>query len=282
MTWKATQVAALTDDCGALTFDVWDTGPVDAEPPTVLALHGFPQGAQSYREVAQILSGRGARVIAPDQRGYSPGARPVGAEHYGQATLAADVIAIMDAMGLDQVHLVGHDWGANIAWVAAATYPERFSALTAVSIPHPSAFGEAYKIDADQKKRSGYFQLFWQVGVAEETLLADDAVRLREILADIGPERAGRYVERLQQPGALTAALNYYRAMSSANAATPAVTVPTTLVWSDHDDAVGPTGPRLCAKYVDADYRLITLEGVSHWIPELAAPQLAEAIESRL
>lgn len=282
MTWTATRVVANTDDSGALDFDVWDTGSGDAHPPTVLALHGFPQGAQSYRDVAEILSARGVRVIAPDQRGYSPGARPVGAGHYGQAILAADVVAIMDAMGLERVHLVGHDWGSNIAWVAAATYPERFNALTAVSIPHPSAFGEAYKIDADQKKRSGYFKLFWQEGVAEETLLADDAARLREILVDIGPERAGHYVERLQRPGALTAALNYYRAMSSANAATPAVTVPTTLVWSDHDDAVSPTGPRLCAKYVDADYKLITLEGVSHWIPELAPAQLADAIASRL
>ncbi|WP_202862686.1 alpha/beta fold hydrolase [Antricoccus suffuscus] len=244
-------------------------------------MHGFPQGAQSYREVARILAARGARVIVPDQRGYSAGARPIGVEHYTQATLAADVVAIMDAMGLDKVHLVGHDWGSNIAWVAAASYPERFSALTAVSIPHPSAFGEAYKIDSDQKKRSEYFKLFWQEGKAEQVLLEDDAKWLRDVLADIGPERAGHYIERLQQPGALTAALNYYRAMSSANVATPSVIVPTTLVWSDNDTAVGPVGPQLCAKYVDADYKLITLNGISHWIPELAPQDLADAIAER-
>lgn len=282
MTWTESKVAASTGDAGILNFDVWDTGGGDPKTPTVLALHGFPQGAQSYREVAEILTERGVRVIAPDQRGYSPDARPTGVEHYAQAVLAADVVAIMDAMGLDKVHLVGHDWGSNIAWVAAATYPERFSALTAVSIPHPSAFGEAYKIDPDQKKRSEYFKLFWQEGKAEQVLLDEDASWLRNILADIGPERAGHYVERLQQPGALTAALNYYRAMSSANVATPPVIIPTTLVWSDHDDAVGPIGPELCAKYVNADYTLITLEGISHWIPELAPQDLADAIASRL
>ena len=282
MTWNMTNVEVTTADAGPLTFDVWDTGSSAAEGPTVVALHGFPQGAQSYARVAEILSARGARVIAPDQRGYSPQARPVGVEHYNQEILAKDVIGLLDAMGLDKVYLVGHDWGANVAWVTAALFPDRVNALTAVSVPHPSAFAEAYKTDPDQKKRSEYIQLFWKEGKAEEVLLDDDARRLKGMLGDVDPKQIDYYAGRLQEPGALTAALSYYRAMNSSNAATPPVTVPTTYVWSDGDTALGPTGAKLCEKYVTGDYKLVTLEGISHWVPELAPEQLADAIADRM
>lgn len=278
--WNADRVEIVTDDAGPLTFDVWSTPHTDATTATVLALHGFPQGARSYETVAGLLAARGIRVIAPDQRGYSPDARPVGVEHYRDNVLAADAVAIAAALGAERFHLVGHDWGAHIAWVTAATYPDRVLSLTAVSVPHPTAFSAAIKSDPDQARKSEYIKLFWQEGKAEAVLLKDDGAYLRQALEDVEPAMIGYYVERLQQPGALTAALSYYRGMHGGT--TPSVTVPTTYVWSDGDHALGRTGAEACGQYVDADYRFVPLSGITHWIPEKAPEALADAITHRV
>ncbi|MEO6957716.1 MAG: alpha/beta hydrolase [Antricoccus sp.] len=281
MNWIPSTVTTASATAGELTFQMWHNGVVDTAP-TVVALHGFPQSARSYRQVAAELATDGIRLIAYDQRGYSPGARPIGVDHYDDATLMHDVIDVLDALHLSQVHLVGHDWGSQIAWLTAEAFPERLTSLTAVSVPHPAAFGEAYRIDADQRSRSSYFALFRQEGTAETQLLANDAAKFREILDDLPAEQVDFYTDRMQQPGALTAALNWYRAMGSRSASLPSVTVPTTYVWSDHDRALGRTGAELCQKYVDADYQFITLPGITHWIPELAAGPLARAISDRV
>lgn len=278
--WSPAQVTIDRDEAGELTFDLWTSGPADG--PVVLALHGFPQGAQSYREVAGLLAAQGIRTIAFDQRGYSPGARPERVEFYRDDILADDAIAVARALGHDRVNLVGHDWGSHIAWVTAARYPETVTTLTAVSVPHPAAYADAYKNDQDQAKRAEYIKYFWKVGVAEDGLLADDARRLRAALDDVPPELIDYYVDRLRQPGALTAALNYYRAMHPGSAGTPPVTMPTTYVWSDNDQALGRAGAEACEQYVDADYRFVVLEGVSHWIPERAPQDLADAIAARV
>lgn len=274
-----TTVPIDSAESGRLVFDVLQSR---VDGPQVVALHGYPQGARAWEQVATLLAERGIGLHAIDQRGYSPGARPVGVEHYGDRTLAADVIAVAEQLGLSTFHLAGHDWGSHIAWVSTALNPGRVRSLTAVSIPHPGAFGQAYREDPDQKGRSGYMKLFWQPGVAETEMLADDAARLRESLDDVPAEQKEHYVSRLQQPGALTAALSWYRAMSSKAAQTPAVTVPTTMVWSDGDRAVGRRSAELCEQYVDADYRFVELNGISHWIPERAPEQLADAIAHRI
>lgn len=271
-------VTVATEDAGELSFDLLRS---DADGPQVIALHGFPQGARAWTGVAELLAGQGIGLVAVDQRGYSPSARPEGVEHYADRILSADVIAIADALGLDRFHLTGHDWGSHVAWVTAAAHPDRVQTLTAVSIPHPTAFSRAFREDPDQARRSEYFRLFWQPGVGEQTLLADDARYLYDALDDVPPEDKKHYVTRLQQPGALTAALSWYRAMGSGSPVGP-VTVPTTLVWSDGDRAVGRTAAALCAQYVEADYRLVELAGVSHWIPERAAEPLADAIAARV
>ncbi|GAB3297155.1 alpha/beta fold hydrolase [Epidermidibacterium keratini] len=278
--WSPSQVTVNRGDAGDLTFDVWTSGPDDG--PVVLALHGFPQGAQSFREIAELLADRGIKTIAFDQRGYSPGARPEPTELYRDDILAEDAIAVARALGHQEVNLVGHDWGSHIAWVTAARYPDAVRTLTAVSVPHPAAYADAYKHDSDQAERAEYIKYFWKVGEAEEGLLADDGRRLREALDDVPPELIDYYVARLQEPGALTAALNYYRAMHPGSAKTPVVTVPTTYVWSDNDRALGRVGAEACEQYVDADYEFVVLEGISHWIPERAPEPLANAIASRI
>jgi pimeloyl-ACP methyl ester carboxylesterase len=178
--------------------------------------------------------------------------------------------------------VVGHDWGATVAWALAAWHEDRVRSLTAVSVPHPTAFTTAFRSDPEQKERSAYIRLFWQEGKAEEVLLADDARRLRRMFGDAVPaEAVDEYVAVLSAPGALTAALNWYRAMSSA---TPVddVTVPTTYVWSDDDVAIGRRAAEGCAEHVTGDYRFVELAGVSHWVPEQAPEQLAVAILDRV
>jgi pimeloyl-ACP methyl ester carboxylesterase len=272
-------------DVGDLTFDVRVDGPEDGRP--VLLLHGFPETSLSWAAVTPLLTKAGLRTYAPDQLGYSPGARPAEVEAYSTPNLTQVTADLMTALGLDQADVVGHDWGANVAWALAGWHPDRVRSLTAVSVPHPAAYTVAYRTDPEQKERSGYIRLFWQQGKAEEVLLADDGRRLRRMLSGgegetgIPAEAIEQYVSVLSAPGALTAALNWYRAMNSSDRVDP-VGVPTTYVWSDGDVAIGRTAAEACANYVTGDYRFVELPGITHWIPEQAPDQLAAAILKRI
>jgi pimeloyl-ACP methyl ester carboxylesterase len=274
----------LRADVGDLTFDVRVDGPDDGRP--VLLLHGFPETALSWAAVTPLLTEAGLRTYAPDQLGYSPGARPAEVGAYSMPNLAQVTADLMTAMAVPRADVVGHDWGANVAWTLAAWHPDRVRSLTAVSVPHPAAYTVAYRVDPEQKERSAYIRLFWQPGKAEDVLLADEARRLRRMLRGDGDtgipaEAIDEYVAVLSAPGALTAALNWYRAMSSDIRVDP-VELPTTYVWSDGDVAIGRTAAEACAQYVTGDYRFVELPGVTHWIPEQAPEQLATAILDRI
>lgn len=268
-------------EVGDLVFDTSITGPGDGDP--IVALHGFPQTSASWSALTPRLVKAGLRVIAPDQRGYSPGARPSGVDDYLTETLADDVLGLAGALGLDTFHLVGHDWGAAVAWVVAARHPGRLRSLTVVSVPHLAAYGRALQDDPDQQQRASYIGLLRQEGRAEELLLADGARRLRAMYGEHVPaEHADLYVETLSAPGALTAALSWYRAMRADLVDLPAVEVPTTYVWSDGDLAIGRGPAEACAGHVTGDYTFVELSGVSHWIPEEAPDALADAILDRI
>ncbi|ATQ31719.1 alpha/beta hydrolase [Rhodococcus ruber] len=266
---------------GDLTFDVHTAGPVDGTP--VVLLHGFPETARSWESVAPQLAEAGLRVLAPDQRGYSPGARPDGVAAYTVDLLVGDVVGLLDATGLDRAHLVGHDWGAAVAWQVAAHHPDRITTLTAVSVPHPAAYGWALREDADQQARAAYIKLLRQEGKAEHVLLEDDARRLRAMYGDrVSSESIDEYVRVLSEPGALTATLNWYRAMTREFAELAPVRVPTTYVWSTADSALGRAGAERCGEFVDAPYEFVVLDDVSHWVPEEAPDALAKAILARI
>jgi pimeloyl-ACP methyl ester carboxylesterase len=274
----------LQADVGDLTFDVRVDGPEDGRP--VLLLHGFPETSQSWASVTPLLTEAGLRTYAPDQLGYSPGARPAEVDAYAMPNLAQVTADLMTALDVPVADVVGHDWGANVAWTPAAWHPDRVRSLTAVSVPHPAAYTVAYRVDPEQKERSGYIRLFWQAGKAEQVLLEDDARRLRRMLGTpeetgIPAEAVDSYVATLSAPGALTAALNWYRAMSSDIRVDP-VAVPTTYVWSDGDVAVGRTAAEANAEFVTGEYRFVELPGVTHWIPEQAPEELAAAILDRI
>lgn len=266
---------------GEWMFDVLVAGPADGVP--VVLLHGFPQTGDCWRPVMAALAAAGYRAVAPNQRGYSPGARPIGVEHYRMPMLVTDVLGLADALGADRFDVVGHDWGAAVAWQLAGRHPDRLRSLTAVSVPHPHAFADALRHDPDQQQRSGYFELFRQPGKAEEVLLADDAARLRAIF---GPARVGdidRYVNHLRQPGALTAALSWYRAMSGEDLrGMGPVHTPTCYVWSTADSALGRVAAEATGSHVEAPYRFEVFHGVSHWVPEEAADRLAAVVLDHL
>ncbi|MBU2668421.1 alpha/beta fold hydrolase [Actinoplanes bogorensis] len=268
-----------------LRFEVLDQGPVGAE--TVVLLHGFPQSARSWAAVSRPLLAAGYRVIAPDQRGYTPGARPRSRRSYRLGELVADVVALIDAAGADRVHLVGHDWGDGVAWMVAATRPDRLHSLTAVSAPHPRAVVNAMLTSPQllQAWHVGFFQLPWLPEAAVRARSGRYAVALLQ-RSGLSEHVAREYIDRLRaDPGALAGALSWYRAMPldvSAGRAAGAVTVPTTYVWSTGDTALGRRAAELTRRWVTGPFDFKVLDGVSHWIPEQAPEELAASISERV
>ncbi|SFP59907.1 Pimeloyl-ACP methyl ester carboxylesterase [Geodermatophilus dictyosporus] len=265
-----------------LVFDVRDGGPPDGEP--VVLLHGFPQDSSAYDRVAPVLHGAGLRTLSLDQRGYSPGARPRGRSAYRLREVTADVLALLDAAGLGSAHVVGHDWGGAVAWALGAWHPERLRTVTSLSTPHPAAAGRAV-LTSDQGLRSSYMALFQLPVVPERLLLARDGAALRGVLENGGlpGDAVDRYVGRMREPGALSAALAWYRALPlSVRDPVGRVTVPTLHVWSTGDTFLGRTATERSRDHVQAPYRLEVLEGVPHWIPELAAERTAELVTAHV
>lgn len=265
-----------------LTFDVRDAGPRDGQ--TVVLLHGFPQDSTAYDRVAPVLHQQGYRTLAPDQRGYSPRARPRGSWRYRIPQLVGDVVALLDAAHVFAAHVVGHDWGAGVAWELARRHPERVLSLTALSVPHPAAMVAAAGRPA-QARRSWYMAAF-QVPVVIERALVP---RLAQGYAGLGvrPDAAARYARRFGTPGALTGPVNWYRALKWAafdgpgRRAPRVVTVPTLYVWGNADPYVDRSAAELCERFVGADYHFVELDA-GHWLPENHAGPVAALIVEQL
>jgi pimeloyl-ACP methyl ester carboxylesterase len=244
----------------AFSFEVTDTAAAGRDGPHAVAilLHGFPQDRRCWDRVTSTLAGRGYRVLAPDLRGYSPGARPASRAAYRSSQLAADVLALADAAGAKRFYLAGHDWGAALAWYVAGRHPGRVTSLAALSVPHPQAFAQAL-ISSHQAARSWYmaaWQLPWRTG--------------------LDPASADRYAARARDPATLRGPLNWYRAMpfSLREPAGP-TRVPTMFAWGNRDRFVSRAAAELCGSYVTGPYRFTELDGASHWLPEQAADQVA-------
>ena len=261
---------------GGLVFDALADGPADGD--LVLALHGFPESAAEWTHVLARLGAAGYRGVAPNQRGYATGARPHGVDEYHIDHLVADVAGIADALGADTFHLVGHDWGALVAWAFADRFPERLRTLSIVSVPHPRPFAAARAADPDQRARSGYIQGFKEDPAAADAFLADEAALLRAALADAGPEIAAEHIRVLSEPGAMDAALSYYRAWGDDLDSVGPISVPTLFVWSTDDVALGRVAAEQTADWVAGPYRFEVIDGVSHWIPEVVPDVLADLV----
>lgn len=262
---ERTRVAPLRIPTPAGTFDAVAAGPRHGRK--VLLLHGFPEFGIEWDHQLRALAAAGYRAVAPDQRGYSPGVRPTRIEDYRLDHAVGDVRAMADALGWRRFDLVGHDWGAAVAWIAAAKYARRVRSLTAVSVPHLGAFAEALRTDPVQQEASEYMDFFRQPApIPENSILASGP---RE-LPGVAPEKCAEYFRRLSQPGALTAALNWYRANDFTNYE-QRVAVPTLFIASTNDPMVAPSGVAATRNWVTGPYRLENLAGIGHFIPEEAA-----------
>jgi pimeloyl-ACP methyl ester carboxylesterase len=257
----------------------------DGDP--VLLLHGFPELSYSWRHQLPALAAAGYRAIAPDLRGYGSSDRPDTVDAYLAPALIGDIIGLMDALGYDRVHLVGHDWGGGLAWGAAALYPERIRSLVIANAPHPVASAEARVLDPEQRAKSWYMLLFQFVGVAETWLSDNDFHNFREMVfrnARPGAFTAADeqvYIDAFSVDGALTAALNYYRANMPAAAwirpptQLPTITTPTMVIWGEADTYLGLGLLERSVAKVAGQVRVERLGGVSHWVQQDAPAEVS-------
>jgi pimeloyl-ACP methyl ester carboxylesterase len=264
-----------------LVFDVTDTG--DPSDEVVVLLHGWPQDRSAWDAVTPGLAAAGLRVLAPDQRGYSPGARPSGRRPYRMSELLGDVEALVAASGADRVHLVGHDWGGAVGWAFAERHPALLRSLTVLSTPHHRALAAA--LPGLQALRSSYI-LGFQVPWLPEAVLRH---ALPGLLRGSGlPEECTRrYAARMRDRATLSASLAWYRSMALHPKAVRqglvgdrSITVPTTYLWGRRDPALGRAAAERTAGCVAADYRFVELDA-GHWLPETRADEVVAAIVSR-
>jgi pimeloyl-ACP methyl ester carboxylesterase len=247
-----------------LRFAVIDEG---AGSP-ILLLHGFPDTAYLWRDQVRALVARGHRVIAPDLRGRGGTERPERVEAYAMGLLVADVVALLDALGVERAHVVGHDWGAALAWATAIRLPQRVDHLVTISVGHPGTGGRP---TLEELEKGWYRLLFQFEGVAEALLQQDDWYLVRTLLA--GTEDMERYIADLSQPGALAAALNWYRAnlppqrLLGGPGALPPVQAPTLGIFGAHDRYLSEEAMRRSGEFVTGPWRYERFAEAGHWIP---------------
>lgn len=281
---------------GPFTFQARRAGPRDGRP--VILLHGVPQTSACWTAQMEALAATGHHAVAFTQRGYSPGARVDDVAAFTMDQLAADVLGVADALGIDRFDVVGHDAGAGVAWTLAGFHADRVTTVSIASVPHPAAFADAYrssKADGDdgQHARSGYMRQINQLprGQMEELFTAGDGQVLRALYDGLPPEHVAEYLEVLGTPEAMRGVLDWYRAGSlprSPGAPSgmsrdfPDIAIPTLYVWSDGDPAIGRPGAEATAAHVTGPYRFVVLEGIDHWIPEKAADRFTEELLGHL
>src|SRR5471030_1797682 len=245
----------------------------------VLLLHGFPESRHSWRAALPVLAKAGYRAVAPDQRGYSAGARPDPKDlsNYAFERLVADAIDIADASGAagKRFHLVGHDWGGQVAWGVANTHPGRLASLTILSRPHPLSFRRALKEDADQKHRSRHHGKFLEPDTADK-LLADKARSMRSGLFGQDPSSVEKHLGVLGNRAALEAALGWYRANKGLSGDFGPIEVPTLYLWGDQDATVGRAAAQGTGEFVSAAYALEVLPGVGHFVMDQGAAKATD------
>ena len=251
--------------CNGVELNVVEAG----EGRPVLLLHGFPDSHRLWREQVPALVGSGHRAITPDLPGYGESEAPEDLDAYRLRNVVRVLTDLLDQLGVERVSLVGHDWGAALAWGYAALEPGRVDHLVALSVGHPAVPRKLRQL------RNFWYMLLFQDPAAEELLSENDWALFRRWMR--GAEDLDRYLEDLSRPGRLTAALGWYRANHNARAfinggRIPDVNRPTLGVWSTGDFACEEDQMVDSADHVSGPWRYEHIDGASHWIP-LAAPK---------
>ncbi|MCF8256411.1 MAG: alpha/beta fold hydrolase [Flavobacteriales bacterium] len=278
-------IALISVTCNGLTFNCRTAGAAEGMP--VILLHGWPETSQMWEPQMLRLASEGYRCIAPDMRGFSPGARPVEVAGYDVRMLSGDVISIADTLGMGRFHLIGHDWGAAIGWATVTLHSDRFLSWTAMSVPHLPAFADAIRNDPRQRMMSRYMGWFQWPWLPEWFLLRNGAKALRDVWRRSNPEQVAAYLSVLGNKEALKASLNYYRAnygmltKGDEVYAFGDISVPTLMLWGKRDFAIGPVGVLGTARYMKGPYRLVELEA-THWLVQEAPEPCTQEIMAHL
>ena len=265
-------------EANGLTFETLVAGPDSGE--TVILLHGYPQSAASWSETMEWLAGRGYRSIAPNLRGYSPGANPRDASEYRMDDLVADVTGIADARDVERFHVVGHDWGGALAWAVAGSQPQRLISLTSISTPHSAAMLEALR-SSTQSVRSIYMGFFRVPRVPEAIMQFANYGQLGLSLRATGlpSESWKRDAKQLRRVG-MRGPLNWYRGATK-GLRPRRVSVPTLYIWGRRDPFLGRKAAELTGKYVTGPYRFEEIKA-GHWIPDKNGKELQRILGEHL
>ena len=246
----------------------------DGEGTPVLLLHGFPDSNSLWRRVTPVLVESGYRIISPDLRGFGLSDAPTGLSNYHCNHIVADMADLLDVLGIEKAHVVGHDWGAVIGWLLAGYHSERVLSYTALSVGHPRAYANA----GLEQKRKGWYTFFFQLpGIAEWTLSGNDWSRFRRWMRNY-PE-SEHWIADLSRPGRLTAGLNWYRAnlFHVLFASHPPCPVPAMGIWSAKDVALAEDQMVNSEKYVENSWRYERIDDCGHWIP-LEVPDILNGL----
>jgi len=267
-------------ETNGIRLHVVQAGPQSGVP--VVLLHGFPEFWYGWRKQIPALVEAGCRVIVPDQRGYNLSDKPKGAKNYGTSTLVEDVIGLIDALEYEKVNLVGHDWGAVVAWALAIKYPERLHKLGIMNVPHPAVMKRFLQRDLEQMRRSWYvffFQLPW---IPEMVLKVNNWCRTVGALRDSDKSQSftnediEKYREAWSQPNAMTSMLNWYRAAVRSLGLVSSdmrIKVPTLMMWGMKDVALTHRMARPSMDYCD-EGNLILFPEATHWVQHDAADEV--------
>jgi pimeloyl-ACP methyl ester carboxylesterase len=283
----AAEPAVRRVELADVTLSVTAAG--DPEAPTVVLLHGFPDRASIWAPQLAALAAAGKHVVAPDLRGFGDSDRPADVARYRMRDLVGDVTGVLDAVGADAADIVGHDWGAGLAWALAMLAPQRVRRLAVLSVGHPGTRAAA---GFRQAELSWYMLWFLLPGVAEQVMPRDDWRFLRDWGWRDGADeqQLRQQVADLSREGALTAALNWYRAnidprpfgAGGQPSTLPHVHCPTLGVWSDRDPFLGEQQMTASEQFVDAAWRYERVRDVDHWIPARAPQELSELLLDHL
>ena len=263
------QIKIVSKQANGMTFRCRVAGDPAGEP--VILLHGWPETSHMWVELLERLAENGYYCIAPDQRGFSPLARPTKVKDYEIEFLVEDVNAIANAFDIGNFHLIGHDWGAAIGWAVVAEHAERIKTWSALSIPHVRAFSDALRFDKEQRKKSQYMALFQWRGIPEWMLLRKDRNMLRRTWKKSNEAELTEYLEVIGNKPALKATLAYYRAnyktLKKGKGADRFgdLNTPTLFIWGNRDIAVTRTAAEGTHQYMKGDYKFVELD-VGHLV----------------
>lgn len=246
--------------------------------PLVLLLHGFPESWYSWRQQIPALAEH-FQVVAPDLRGYGETDRPSKVSDYQSKNLAEDVVGLIKVLGHEKAHIVGHDWGGAVAWKTAMDYPDVVDHLVVLNCPHPYLFSKALSSNFSQMKKSWYIFAFQLPYIPELLFKASPQKMLEKVLRGstrkpeiFKDEDIQQYLRNLQKPGAIEAALNYYRAAlrnkPEKDALKKKIKAPTMLIWGEEDQALGKDLTIGTEELIEGPFKLEYVPGCSHWINE--------------